>query len=287
MHTPAPLRVQRSSAESEGTSMRHLLTLIAVTLLTTCGLPPRYEGSEPLYSVDLLSHWTESNPPVNYDGANIAVITWRVGRDAPLPRTWEADSNCRVTEGTWRDTDVAPPSHGKTTLTGAAEKPQVFGDGRIASGLDLPDVQKPGAAYTLTAEGGTLPAYTLTGTLGDELTLTSHPIATAKRNELRFSRAAALPITWDAQASGEVFLGLFQYTPDMNQDYFHMIMCHWPASAGAATVPAEAMGSLVPQKQTSFSWLGFGSLARDVRQMDRVEVEGLMFHGRGVRVIVE
>lgn len=273
--------------------MRSLtLSLPAVVVCLGCGLPPHHDGSGPyrFHSLNLLSHWTENTAakdatPVFRDSSNVGTVTWRLGKEAPKPRAWAVNDACMVGEGTWRDTDTSPPSHGKTVLTGGP-KAVTFVDDRTATAATLDPVLEPGSTWSLKAEGGGLPGFEMGGTLGEERTLTSPAMSAAGREALHLARSAAFTVTWEP-GSGDVFLGLFQYTPDANADGYHMIWCRWPASAGTGTVPTDALGTLVEQKSAGFTELYFGSLARQAQTTERVDLEFLLWHGRGARLFVE
>lgn len=267
----------------------------AVFSLWGCeALPEHASATGPyrFYSVLAVEHWTQNRAsqvaaePNFQTSSQAAVVTWRIGKDAPLPRAWAADDHCMVFEGSWRDTEFSPPSHGKVTLT-VASKSSDMGEGRTAVGLEMqPNDLKAGTSVAASAPGEGLPAFSFSSTLGPQLSPTSHPLATAALDQIHLVRTAPLVVTWDA-VDGEVELSVMQYTKDTDQELLRSIWCHWPGSAATATVPAIAVDELIESSAVSMSTMYFGSLARELKTIEQADVELWMWNGYGSRILVE
>jgi len=107
-------------------SSRAASGLGCVSLVGTSCLPPAYvpEEGEEMLSLVSVERWSRNNEPdaaePSQGHAIAALVTWRFGQEAPLPRAW-FDGDCLVTEGTWTDTEFSPPSHGELSFQGAAD----------------------------------------------------------------------------------------------------------------------------------------------------------------------
>jgi hypothetical protein len=267
-------------------------TLVAslFTLCAGCGLPLPDDGSGPwkFYSAVAVEHWIENSAGVKAETPNYftasqaAVVTWRIGKDAPLPHMWRHDANCLVIEGSWKDTDHIPPSHGKMTVIAAPGGPKLLSADRNGYWVRLSDpALKEGVAVTVTGAGDALPAFELSATVDAEMTLTSPAIAVANREQLHISRATPFTVTWEPRA-GQVLLQLMQYP-----DIFHGVWCTWPAMAGTGTVPVEALGTLLGPDAVDFSGLYFGSVVGELQTNEKEELQGQFWNGRGGHVIVD
>lgn len=265
---------------------------VVCLLLGSACLPPAYEpeASERFWGLMALEKWKKDEakpgaPDRNWKTyAMTALVTWRLGRDAPLPRAW-AEGPCMVTEGTWADTTFAPPEHGTITLTGATSEPQKLVAYRDTWGVpDLVDdnVWPEGRELTVSATGGALGAFSFTSTVPAVPQVSSVDFDGLKPEELHVSRSAPLTVHWTPQ-SGEVLVTFVQID-SVKYEFFHTIWCSFPGMDGSGTVPAAALGTFVDKSKTYLTHMYVGTVVRQPLTVGPVDYELRQWSGRAVRI---
>jgi len=262
--------------------------LIPLAILSGCGLPASYSPaeSERFWSVVSIGHWLKGTAATS----QAAVVTWRSGKDAELPRSWSAGP-CVVTEGTWRNTAFTTPTHGAVAFTGAAEGAKTLTQERThvgyqASGSSETTGWKEGSEIKVEAPGGGLPGFSFTSTVDSGPALTTFDLATAKPGDTKIPRSAPLALAWTPR-SGEVLALLLQYDKTADKDFFHGLWCILPATSGAGAIPVEALGSLADPSLSSGTDFYFGSAVRSRVTNGPDDVDSLVWNGRGVGVTIE
>lgn len=276
-------------------TVRCTALLFAMVLCASCGLPPSYEpkAGERFWTLLDGEHYSKDNAAgwvpfeMRGDAAGLGILTWRLGKDALLPHAWKVGDNCTITEGTWRDTEFSPPSHGKGTFIGAASGSNEFALARTVCGATgEKDDWKVGSALRAKADGDALPAFDISGTVPAAIKLTTWDLAKAQTDDIKVPRDRALELKWEA-GSGEVMVMLSQYTNLPDMDFIHTTWCFFPADAGTGTVPLEVIQSLHKQSDVFESHLYFAGVDHKQSTSGNTDFDWAVWNGSGATIMWE
>lgn len=263
--------------------------------LSACGLPPHYQpkSDERFWGLMALEKWTKDQATPGATSRNwktfamTALVTWRIGREAPLPRMW-TEGPCTVTEGTWADTPWSPPAHGTITLTGRTDTPVELYPFRTTWGvkdLEGDAVWPDGRELTVEASGGDLGTFSFTSTVKPPPEVLSHDLAGLRPEELHVPRTEPVTVRWVPQPD-EVNVTFVQ-ADAAQYEFFHTIWCHFPGMDGTGTVPAAALGSFVDKQKTYLTNMYVGTVVRQSAPTAQVDYELWQWNGRAVRVAAD
>jgi hypothetical protein len=134
------------------------------------------------------------------------------------------------------DFTSSPPDESAGDITfsdGASISLTTSFDGRSYLAMQNRLAWSPGSTITISAAGGTVPAFSATLGLAAPPTFSAPPPGTT------IDRASDLPVSWQVTGDGNVFFVLSTGTA-RSWD----LSCVFPAAAGAAVVPASLLAQL-------------------------------------------
>ncbi len=177
-----------------------------------------------------------------------------------------------------------PVSAGAVTVTGAQQAPIVITPD--AKGYyPVPPEQEgllwvPGETVWVKAAGATLPAYTTGQPFPKKVSFT----APALSGPVMADRTQPLPLAWTvSQGLGQPVLAmvnLYQPHPVNGVPGHTQARCNFPASAGAASVPAQVMGAFVSGAELGL-YVGSATIARATPGGFPVRSEAVSISGVG------
>jgi len=96
-------------------------------------------------------------------------------------------------------------------------------------------------------------------------------------------------VTWTPQDDEVLllFIQLDAQTRGGSHPFFHGIWCRFPGTAGAGTVPAEALGTLANRSETYLTNMYFGTIAGQSVTTGHDELELYQWNGRALRIIAD
>ena len=235
-----------------------------------------------LYAFVTVERWQRANVQTATMGA---IVPFHL--DAPAPGYRRVDPRCIVHyETDWRSTGLTPPSFGAITIDGVKGGSVTWQGDRFDQGFDLsPDGFGEGDVLTVRSTGGDVPPFTFKGAVPGVPVLTSHDNLGPGPSAIRIPRSQAMSLTW-TPVKGEILVMFLQG----NQPAFAIrrgIHCFFPGEAGAATVPAAALGELLSSREVDTTNFYFGLVQRDRRELADIDVDFLLWNARQTRVTVD
>jgi hypothetical protein len=146
------------------------------------------------------------------------------------------------------DAGAAAPgaSAGAISVTGGASPLRLVPSGGSYAALTgQARLWSGGEALTITADGAEVPAFTLRATAPSVLTVTS-PVFPAAGGSVVVARSRAFAVSWTGGAAGSVSANVGAVSASTSTS----ILCTFPASSGAGSVPASLLAQL-PSPATS------------------------------------